>query len=400
MSSISFTANQVADNWTRVDKVSIIPGTNNESNNLQNQYIDFRMSSLSCNSCSRKAAMESPELDKNDWTHFGQHLQKNLQSALDFKTHRPNKEFALTTQELANPPIKDGDLICGKVKDISVSHKRVIPFCKELVKVARRQQKSRERRFSTPKLRKIPNAHQEYVEWSNPVNSTVNPSTKQYLSKSKVSPTQYLESQLQLPETAKRNFKKLDLSWNQIMGLESSGLPVSRLLPNVNVPFKLDPRIPTLFDLDGTSCYWCETPQHVAYGVALILQEDVRVIGVEVERNRIATKVVLIQIATTEVVILIPTNIFSISAQKALHLIFRDSQIFKVGVNIEENLWALWVDFQIESNSFVELNELLQFSAKKFNSFPGIFENLLDLHAIASFLGYQDWGSQQLMFTN
>jgi hypothetical protein len=395
MPSFSFTSSQGADNWTRGETSPRIACTNNESDFLLDQYSDVGKSCMSCNSGSGKFATESPKQDKNAWTHFGQHLQKKLQSGLGFGSHRPNK-CALTTEELVNPAQDEGDLFCGNVKDNILSHKRVIPFCKELVKFAERQQKSRERRFKSRKWRMIPTAHQEYFDFG----STPCPCNKQNLPHPKMTPTQYLESQLEHFDVTQQNFKKPDLSYDQITDLDSSGLPVSKFLPKVNVTVKPDPRIPTSFDCNGTSCYWCETQQHVAYGVAFILKEDVRVIGVEVERNRLATKVVLIQIATTDVVLLIPTNSFSISAPKALHFIFRDSEIFKVGVNIEENLRALWVDFQIESNSFVELNELVQFSAKKFGSFPGIFEGPLDLPALASFVGYQDWGCQELMSTN
>ena len=96
--------------------------------------------------------------------------------------------------------------------------------------------------------------------------------------------------------------------------------------------------------------------------MALIWKEDTRVVGVTVQRNKSSGKVALIQMATADVVLLIPMDANCLSAPKALRIIFQDPEIFKTGVQIEKNLRALWVDFQIESNSFVELNELLELS--------------------------------------
>merc|ERR1719369_2267538 len=87
-------------------------------------------------------------------------------------------------------------------------------------------------------------------------------------------------------------------------------------------------------------------------------------------------------------------------APKAINILFRDSEIFKVGVKIEKTLGALWEEFQIESNSYVELEQLLQFSGKKFGSFSSVFKSPIKLHSIASALGYEDWGATEMIFSS
>jgi len=138
----------------------------------------------------------------------------------------------------------------------------------------------------------------------------------------------------------------------------------------------------------------------VAYGVAFILKEDPRVVGVAVQRNVTSTKVVLIQIAVTDVVLLIPMNANGLSAPKPLQIIFRDPKIFKTGVQIKRNLRDLWLEFKIDSNSFVELNELLELSWKKFGSLSCPSKRPLKLGAIASYLGYQIWETSHITFSD
>jgi len=124
------------------------------------------------------------------------------------------------------------------------------------------------------------------------------------------------------------------------MGLEYLGVHVSKFLPRADVSAWQDPRIPPSYDVDGASCYLCETREHVAYGVAFLLKGDVRVVGVEIQRNK-NSKVALIQIATVDVILLIPMNPNMFYAHKAINILFRDSEIFKVGVEIEKTLRAL-----------------------------------------------------------
>merc|ERR1719204_2174329 len=249
--------------------------------------------------------------------------------------------------------------------------------------------------------------YRENFEWSNPMNQTSfsfgGPARSEQcecLSKLSKTQPQCHHTQLQPIEEAKTNFRELDLNCDQIIGLEYLGLNVSRFLPRLSATYQLGPRIPTSFDLDGVPCYYCESHWHVAYGVALILKEDTKVVGVTVQRNKSSTKVALIQMATADVVLLIPMNAGCLSAPKALRVIFRDPEIFKTGVQIEKNLRALWVDFQIESNSFVELNELLELSWKKFGTLAFPSKRPLKLREIASSLGYQIWETEDMTFSN
>jgi hypothetical protein len=133
--------------------------------------------------------------------------------------------------------------------------------------------------------------------------------------------------------------------------------------------------------------------------VAFILKDDARVIGVEMEFCKGSKSVALIQIATADVVLLIPISNNTFSTLKALHIIFRDPEIVKTGVNIEKNLKVLLENFQIESHSFVELNELIKFSNSEIGSLSDIPNSPLTLQAIATTLGYSSWQTPDMIFS-
>jgi len=109
---------------------------------------------------------------------------------------------------------------------------------------------------------------------------------------------------------------------------------------------------------------------------------------------------VLIKIATEEVVLLVPTKVnsneknfkiqscLSNTTPKALQILLRDPEIIKLGVGIEENLLALWTEFELESNSWTELNELIPQSNLNFGDMSS---KKVSLSAMATRLGYRDW---------
>jgi len=403
MTNSSSTVKQAADIWSNVEDTPIISGRWSNFNLLQNQRTDVRKPTKSCNTLSSSAAAQSIQQDIKVNAHFGPHLLKNLKVGLDLKGNDPRKEYLMGNNEPVKPVKKCGEYMYASMKPKG-SHEGVFPFCKELVWGVQQNRKISVRPFSAHAM-VLSTTYSENFNGSNTVNPLplggVSKSEPcQYLSPWMVTQPQRLDTQLQPNEGAKQNFRELGLTYDQIIGLEYLGFNVSRFLPRLSASYPHDPRIPPSYDLDGVSCYWCESHQHVAYGVAFILKEDVRVVGVAVQMNQSSTKVALIQIATTDVVLLIPMNANSRSAPKALQIIFRDPEIFKTGAQIKKNLRALWLDFQIESNSFVELNELLEFSRKKLGSYCCPPTRPLKLRAIASSLGYQFWETQDMIFSN
>jgi len=407
MTNSSSTFKQVTDMWSKIEDTPIIAGRWSKNNLLQNQRPNVQKPTKSCNSGSSSAATQSTQQDiKANYRHFGPHLLKNLKVGLDLKVNIPRKEYLIGNNKAVKPVEKFGEFISARMNRKGVSHEGVIPFCEELVLGAQRNRKISVRPFGANAM-VLSTPYRGNFEWSNPVNQTsfsfgrvARSEQCPYLSQWITTQAQRHDTQLQPTKEVKKNFRDLGLTYDQIIGLEYLGFNVSRFLPRLSATYQDDPRIPPSVDLDGVPCYWCESHQHVAYGVALIWKEHTKVVAVTVQRNKSSTKVALIQMATADVVLLIPMNADCLSAPKALRVIFRDPKIFKTGVQIEKNLRALWVDFQIESNSFVELNELLELSWKKFGTLAFPSKRPLKLREIASSLGYQIWETEDMTFSN
>jgi len=199
-------------------------------------------------------------------------------------------------------------------------------------------------------------------------------------------------------------FQTLGLNKEQISGLANLGFNVGKLMPRSNLTYPADPRIPPSFELSGASCWWCECAHHVSWGVSLLLKDDPFVVGFDLKWKTNASskgfnKVALIQVATSDTVLLVPTKAGDHSAPRALHILFRNPEIIKVGVGVMENLLKLWRDYQIETNSYAELNELMLHS--KFD-FGIIAEqvNRFELQTFAYLMGYPKWKNTKLSFSN
>jgi len=405
ISSNSVTVRQVGYNWVG-NESPVLTGKQNKFDEPEDLRSHFRKSRKSCDFSSRSSAFQSSEQqDTKIWTHFGPHLLNNLKVGLDFKAQISSEEYRMREGDPFKPAEEIGDVNIKKEK--KTSHGGVLPFCKELLKSVKPDQKTKIRKFRTHSSVVPTIAHTEYLKWSDLRYPTccsfygaVRPIPKVNTPTSMISQTQHKLTQLQPNEAAKQHFRKLGLSVEQIMGLKCLGLQVSKFLPRADVSYAQDPRIPPSYNIDGATCYWCASPQHVAYGVAFLLKEDSRVVGVALQRNKTSSKIALIQISTVDVVLLIAMNPNRLYAPKAINILFRDSEIFKVGVQIEKTLRALWEEFQIESNSYVELEHLLQFSNEKLGRFSRVFQSPMTLHAIASALGYDDWGAQKLLFSS
>jgi len=405
ISSSSVTVRQVGYNWVG-NESPMLAGKHHQFEEPEDPRSLFRKSRKSCDFSSRSNAFQNSEQqDTKIWTHFGPHLLNNTKVGLDFKPQISSEEYRMRKGDHFKPAEKIGDFNIKKEK--KTSHCGVLPFCKELLKSVKPDQKTEVRKFRTHSSAMPTIAHTEYLKWSNQRNPTccsfygaARPAPKLNSPTSMISQTQHVLNQLQPNEAEKQHFRKLGLSVEQIMGLKCLGLQVSKFLPSADVSYAQDPRIPPSYNVDGATCYWCASPQHVAYGVAFLLKEDSRVVGVALEWNKTSSKVALIQISTVEVVLLIAINTNRLYAPKAINILFRDSEIFKVGVQIENTLRVLWEEFQIESNSYVELEHLFQFSTEKFGRFSRVFKSPMKLHAIASALGYDDWGAQKLIFSS
>jgi len=360
---------QVSDIWSKLEDTPSTAGESSNMNLQQNQCTNALKSIWSCNtgSClsetqeSRSAGTWSTQQDINTVLNFGPHLLKNINVGLDvkgmLKWNIKRKEYQMGDSEPVRSLEKYGQFMCASMKPKGLSQ-GIFPFSEELLAGARQNRKISGKPFSRP------------------------------------------DTQLQPTEEEKRNFRELGLTHDQIIRLERLGLNTSRFLPKQSESCQHDPRIPPSFNLDGFQCYLCASLLHVAYGVAFILKEDIRVLGVAVQRNVTSRKVVLIQIAATDVVLLIPMNANGLSAPKPLQVIFRDSKILKTGVQIQRNLKDLWLDFKIDSNFFVELNELLELCWKKFGSLSCPSQRPLTLGAIASYLGYQIWETSHITFSD
>jgi len=361
-----------------------------------------------CRSSISHSSQQGPKVS----THFGRHLLENLKKVRDdLKVKKSNKDNRMGGEESTwtykkNTAVSRGSSIHAR----SVSPKKVIPFCEELFTGSKQNKLQSQSPFSSPYTPFEPmeqsTSHKEHSDWSNSMSQssfsqegTTNCDLQQNLPPWFQNQRQQLDTQ-KPNEAVFQDFRRLGLSFDQVLGLECLGLNVSRFLAPVGFSSHHDYRIPPSFDLDGASCYWCESKQHIAYGVAFILKDDSRVIGVEVEWSTHSKNVALIQIAIADIVLLIPMGTASLPPPKALRIIFQDTEIIKTGVNIEMNLRALWVNFQIESNSFVELTELLQFASPEFGYSSSQPESPVTLQAIGSAFGYQNWNTQEMIFSN
>lgn len=343
-------------------------------------------------------------------THFGRHLLQNLKIVTALKVKNSNIDCRMSDEESIETSKKNTVFSFSSIHARSVSRKKVVPFCEELLIASKESNSQSPSSFSSSytlfEAMEQSTPHKEYCDWSNPMSpssfcqdgATTCDLLQNHQPKVQ-NQRQQLDTQFKPNEAALQDFKKLGLSFDQVLGLEYLGFKVSRFLPALGLSSPHDSRIPPSFDIDGASCYFCESAQHIAYGVAFILKDDSRVIGVEVERSRHSDNVALIQIAIADVVLLIPMSTESISPPKAIQIIFRDTEIIKTGVNIEMNLKALWVNFEIESNSFVELNELLKFCSPEFWILSSRPESPLTLQAIATVLGYQNWQTKEVILS-
>jgi len=185
-----------------------------------------------------------------------------------------------------------------------------------------------------------------------------------------------------------QKFKSLALSREQIIGLESLGFNLSKLMPQESheksrvlrdqceaALGEYEKLVPLSFQIHGVPCYVCKSPEHVAYGMGFILEQDTQVIAVEVGRDPFPS----IYIATSDVVLIVPTD-----QAKALRFVFRNPEIIKIGTKIEEKLDLLWRDLQIDSATFLELSDLSQLRD------DGMTWSF-DLRKMAYSLGYPKW---------
>jgi len=205
-----------------------------------------------------------------------------------------------------------------------------------------------------------------------------------------------------IPSTKAWDFQRLGLSDYQILGLKNLGFDVPKFSSHINLALPDDPRIPPSFEFAGALCWWCECAEHISYGVARLLEDDPAVVGIDLEwktnsNSTTYNKVALIQIAKPDTVLLIPTNSLAYAVPKALHLLFQDPKIVKVGVGVEENLLKLWRDFQIDANSYTELNELIPYSRFDIGIKTDTPTKLIALEAIAQILGYPKWKNKEIV---
>jgi len=337
-------------------------------------------------------------------SHFGPHLLPNVEILRDLGVRLPNLLNRTDDEKSIKVSKNSIDQSCSSIPQ------KVVHFCEELVTARLEMQPQCVSQFRNSRVhyeaREKSTPWKEHLDFTKHCSPNLLPPDGAKTSNIQKNSEQWITNQSQQSKTLqpsnaeRQKFKELGLSFDQILGLEYLGFNVSRLLPLRKAPRHADCRIPSSFDLDNACCYWCESPQHIAYGVAYIMKDDAMVVGVEIEWSRTSGDVVLLQIATADTVLLVPLRTGSPSAPKALQIIFRDSWIVKTGVNIEKKLKALWVQFQIESNSYVELNDLLQVSSARFKRLSDLHKGLLPLQAIAIFLGFKCWKTPEMNFSD
>jgi len=374
-----------------------------KSNVMQDITMLSENEKLSESSNSQRSSQNFQEVPKIR-THFGSHLLKDLKKVkqLEVTSSRMKQSNDLHIET----PTRLKDFNCSSVK----ATKKVVPFGEKLVAASCRAQSQTVSHFSSPRTRheamEQSTPQRDFLDWDNrmsPISFSQNMTTisdlQEYTPKGVKNPRQQPKFHSKPNWEAIQDFRKLGLTFDQIWGLEYLGFPVTRFLSHESIA-NHDTHVPPSFELGPASCYWCESPPQIAYGVAFILMEDVRVVGVEVQWDKRSQKPVLIEIATSDVVLLVPIGPDDISAPKALHIIFRNPEIVKVGVKIKMNLKVLWENFQIESNSYIDLNELLQFSSSKIRNLLDHPETQLNLQAIACLLGYQKWQTSEVIYSN
>jgi len=201
------------------------------------------------------------------------------------------------------------------------------------------------------------------------------------------------------------DFQSLGLSDNQILGLRNLGFQIPYFNFHTNPDQPEDPRIPPSFEIAGALCWWCESAEHVSYGVARLLEDDPAFVGIDLEcrvrrNSERYSQVALIQIAKIDTVLLIPTNFQEHSTPKALHILFQDPNIVKVGVKVEYNLRKLWRDIEIDANCYVELNELIPYSRSDFGSMKFKPTKRLGLETMSDMLGYTNLRNREIASSN
>jgi len=373
-------------------------------NVMQDITIVSEYEKLSESSNSQRSSQNFQQVPKIR-THFGSHLMKDLKKV---------KQLEVTSSKMKHSSDLDIERP-RQLKDFNYSSvketKKVIPFGEELVAASHIAQSSTVSQFCSPlnhhEAMEQSTPHRDCLDWDNrmsPIsfsqNMTMLPDLQDYTSKDVKNPRKQPKYLSKPNWEVIQDFRKLGLTLDQIKGLECLGFPVTRFLSPESILPQQESHVPPSFELGPTTCYWCESPSQIAYGVAFILMEEVRVVGVEVEWDKRSQRPVLIEIATSDVVLLVPIGPDDISAPKALHIIFRNPEIVKVGVKIKMNLKVLWDNFQIESNSYVDLNELLQISSSKIWNVLDHPERQLNLEAIAYFLGYQKWQTSEVIYSN
>jgi len=343
-------------------------------------------------------------------TFFGPHLLPDIKIVRDLEVTKPNLLKRVGDEKLNETLDRIKDRSSASIRGRN-NPREVVPFCKQLLTNNQGNQLRSESRSRNP------HSHTEAMWKSSPdkghfnfrkrtspsffIQDGINFSNVQQNSRpGMTNKSRQTESQKTSSVTAGQEFGELGLSFDQIVGLESLGFKVSKFLPPWNGLRHRDSHIPPSFDIDNASCYWCETPYHIAYGVAYILRDDAMIVGIEMEWSRRTGNAAVLQLATADTVILIPLRTENPFALKALQVIFRDSWIVKTGVNIEKNLKYLWLRFQIESNSFVELNELLNVSGSQFKSLSTLPKGPITLPVMASLLGFKCWQTQEMRFSD
>jgi len=217
-----------------------------------------------------------------------------------------------------------------------------------------------------------------------------------------------MESICVRPKPSEASFwdvQSLGLSDNQILGLRNLGFHIPDVDSHTNQTHPDDPRIPPSFEIAGALCWWCESPEHVSYGVARLLEDDPAFVGIDMEwrvrrNSKRYSPIALIQIAKIDTVLLIPTNFREQSAPKALHILFQDLNIVKVGVKVEENLLKLWRDIEIDANCYVELNELIPLASFDLGRINLKSANKLGLKAMCQMLDYPILKNREIPSSN
>merc|ERR1719233_848097 len=230
--------------WSKIEDTPFIAGRWSKNNLLQNQLTNVRKPTKSCNRGSSSAVTQSTQQDIKANMHFGPHLLKNLKVGLDLKVNIPRKEYLIENNKAIKPVKKFGEFMSASMNPKGVSHEVVFPFCEELVLGAQRNRKISVRPFGANAM-VLSTPYRGNFEWSNPVNQTsfsfggiTRSESCQFLSPWIITQSQRHDTQLQTTEGAKKNFRELGLTYEQIIGLEYLGFNVSRFLPQLSATYQ------------------------------------------------------------------------------------------------------------------------------------------------------------------